>query len=468
MKEKSIKLNAVLNVIKTVLSLVFPLITFPYITRVLQVNAIGKYDFSVSVISYFSLIAALGITTYAVREGTKYRGDQEKMNQFASEIFSINLYATIVSYILLFLALMFVDKLKSYNIVIGILSLEILLATLSVVWIYKIYEDFGYITFVTFILQFVSIILMLLFVHSADDLYKYVIISVISSSGSGLFMFFHARKYVQLHLVKKPPLKHLKPIMIVFSTTIAATIYISSDTTILGWLTDDYHVGIYGTAAKIYKIVKQVLNAVVAVVIPRFAFYIGTQEKDKILQLGPAMVGLFCLSKPIVEEFAGASFSEAYIPLQLLSIALVFAVFANFFSNCVLISYKKEKIVMFATILSAVINIVLNFILIPRYQESAAAFTTIIAEVCVCVISAYESRKIIKINCTARNLISTIIGCVGIVICCMLAAKVIENQIYLILVSVIVSGLVYAVVLILMKNTVITDVLERFVRGARG
>ena len=480
MKEKSIKLNAVLNVMKTVLSLVFPLITFPYITRVLQVNAIGKYDFSVSVISYFSLIAALGITTYAVREGTKYRGDQEKMNQFASEIFSINLYATIVSYILLFLALMFVDKLKSYNIVIGILSLEILLATLSVVWIYNIYEDFGYITFITFVLQFVSIILMLLFVHSADDLYKYVIISVISSSGSGLFMFFHARKYVQLHLVKKPPLKHLKPIMIVFSTTIAATIYISSDTTILGWLTDDYHVGIYGTAAKIYKIVKQVLNAVVAVVIPRFAFYIGTQEKDKILQLGrklidymvaiccPAMVGLFCLSKPIVEEFAGASFSEAYIPLQLLSIALVFAVFANFFSNCVLISYKKEKIVMFATILSAVINIVLNFILIPRYQESAAAFTTIIAEVCVCVISAYESRKIIKINCTARNLISTIIGCVGIMICCMLAAKVIENQIYLILVSVIVSGLVYAVVLILMKNTVITDVLERFVRGARG
>ena len=92
MKEKSIKLNAVLNVMKTVLSLVFPLITFPYITRVLQVNAIGKYDFSVSIISYFSLIAALGITTYAVREGTKYRGNQEKMNQFASEIFSINLY----------------------------------------------------------------------------------------------------------------------------------------------------------------------------------------------------------------------------------------------------------------------------------------------------------------------------------------------------------------------------------------
>ena len=142
MKEKSIKLNAVLNVMKTVLSLVFPLITFPYISRVLMATGNGKVATASAVITYF------------------------------------NLYATIVSYILLFLALMFVDKLKSYNIVIGILSLEILLATLSVVWIYNIYEDFGYITFVTFILQFVSIILMLLFVHSADDLYKYVIISV--------------------------------------------------------------------------------------------------------------------------------------------------------------------------------------------------------------------------------------------------------------------------------------------------
>ena len=92
MKEKSIKLNAVLNVMKTVLSLVFPLITFPYITRVLQVNAIGKYDFSVSVISYFSLIAALGITTYAVREGTKYRGDQEKIESVRKRDFLLSIF----------------------------------------------------------------------------------------------------------------------------------------------------------------------------------------------------------------------------------------------------------------------------------------------------------------------------------------------------------------------------------------
>ena len=270
MKQKSIKLNAFLNVIKTAFSLIFPLITFPYVTRMLQVEAMGKYDFSSSIISYFVLLAALGIDVYAVREGAKYRNDKEKMEQFASEIFSINLYATWVSYLLLFCSLLFVDKLKGYTIFILLFSLQLILATLSVTWIYNIYEDFGFITIVTLAMQFIAVCLMFLLVHSAEDLYKYIIISVISTNGSGIFMFLHARKYVRLRFVVKPPLYHLKPILMVFSTSLAATIYISSDTTILGWITDDYHVGIYGTAAKIYRIVKQVLNAIIAVVIPHF------------------------------------------------------------------------------------------------------------------------------------------------------------------------------------------------------
>ena len=472
MKQKSIKLNAVLNVIKTAFSLIFPLITFPYVTRMLQVEAMGKYDFSSSIISYFVLLAALGIDVYAVREGAKYRNDKEKMERFASEIFSINLYATLMSYLLLFCSLLFVDKLKGYTIFILLFSLQLILATLSVTWIYNIYEDFGFITIVTLAMQFIAVCLMFLLVHSAEDLYKYIIISVISTNGSGIFMFLHARKYVRLRFVVKPPLYHLKPILMVFSTSLAATIYISSDTTILGWITDDYHVGIYGTAAKIYRIVKQVLNAIIAVVIPRFAFYIGTQEHEKTVKLGrklidymivicfPAMVGLFCLSKDIVEQFAGKSYSQAYLPLQLLSIALIFAVFANFFANCVLISYKKEKVVMFATILSALINIVLNLILIPVYKENAAAVTTIVAEICVCVISSYEARKLIKINFTLLNLITTMLGCVWIGVCCSIVKRSIENQIVMLGCAVLLSASVYALILYVTKNSVVVELID--------
>ena len=210
--------------------------------------------------------------------------------------------------------------------------------------------------------------------------------------------------------------------------------------------------------------------------IPRFAYYIGLQKKDQIIQLGqklidymiaiclPAMVGLYCMSKPIVKVCAGESFGQAYLSLQLLSVALIFAVFANFFANCVLISYKKEKTVMFATILSAVINIVLNLILVPMYMENAAAATTIVAEICVCGISAYESTKLIKISCTVRNLVTSVIGCICIAIWCHFVQLYIHNQILVLCVGIIVAGGIYGIVLLIFKNTIAWEVVNRFVK----
>lgn len=105
MKNKSLGINAVLNGIKNIMSVVFPLITFPYVSRVLQVENLGKYNFANSVNSYFILLAALGISTYAIREGAKYKGDREKISKFSSEIFSINICSMLISYIILILAI---------------------------------------------------------------------------------------------------------------------------------------------------------------------------------------------------------------------------------------------------------------------------------------------------------------------------------------------------------------------------
>lgn len=84
MKQKSIGINAILNGGKTVLNMLFPLITFPYVSRVLQSENLGKYNFSQSIITYFIMIAGLGISQYAIREGAKYRDNREKYENFAS------------------------------------------------------------------------------------------------------------------------------------------------------------------------------------------------------------------------------------------------------------------------------------------------------------------------------------------------------------------------------------------------
>lgn len=472
MEKKSIKKNATLNIIKTIFSLVFPLITYPYALRVLQIEKIGKYEFSASVVSYFTLIAGLGISAYAVREGAKYRNDRKKISDFCSEIFSINLYSTGIAYVLLVICLIFVEKFGSYIPVILILSSEIILATLSVNWIYNIFEDFSYITRITLVLQVFAVILLFVFVHNSSDLYLYAIITVISSSGAGIFMFWHARKYVNLHFVFGPSIEHLKPILIVFSITIATTIYISSDTTILGWIAGDYSVGLYSTSVKIYKIVKQVLSAAVAVVIPRFAYCIGTKDNENLEKLGndlmnymilgciPCMIGLFFLSKPIVEVFAGKSYSEAHISLSLLSVALIFAVFANIFCNGILISFKKEKIVMIATIISATGNIVLNFILIPYFKENAAAFTTVLAEACICFISFMFARKCFRIRCNLRNVFLTVLGSMFIGITCFIVKNSFSNNLLQLVFGVTLSILAYGVTQVIFRNPIVFEVLQ--------
>ena len=131
MKNKFIGINALLNAIKTIFSIIFPLITFPYISRVLGVENIGIYNFSSSVVSYFTLLAGLGISTYAIREGARYRNDRIKISDFCSEVFSINVISTLVSYVILLFCLFFLNKLHDYISIIVILSISISFTTLG-------------------------------------------------------------------------------------------------------------------------------------------------------------------------------------------------------------------------------------------------------------------------------------------------------------------------------------------------
>ena len=276
MKKKSLGINAFLNGLRSVLNLFFPLITFPYVSRVLSVSGIGIYNFSNTYVNYFILIAGLGITTYAVREGAKYRENRDRINEFVSQIFSLNMIATIIAYVLLFASLIIFKNLHNYVSCILIFSLQILFTTLGTEWIYTIYEDYAYITIRSIIFKIISIILLFLLVRKPEDYLIYAAITVFSAVGSNLLNFIHARSFVHIKLTTKTNWRyHLKPILVIFASAIAITIYVSSDTTILGLLKNDYAVGIYSTSVKIYQIIEGLLSAILTVTIPRLAFLWG-------------------------------------------------------------------------------------------------------------------------------------------------------------------------------------------------
>lgn len=469
MKKKSLGINAFLNGFRSALNLFFPLITFPYISRVLSVSGIGIYNFSNTYVSYFTLIAGLGITNYAVREGAKYRESQNKINKFVSQIFSLNMIATVIAYVLLFGSLLVFKNLRNYVSCILIFSLQILFTTLGTEWVYMIYEDYAYITIRSIIFKIISIILLFLLVKKPEDYLIYATITVFSTVGSNLLNFIHARSFLNIKLTVKTNWKyHLKPILVIFASVIAITIYVSSDTTILGLLKNDYAVGIYSTSVKIYQMTQGILTALLTVTIPRLAFLWGkkrigeyNQVLSKLLDsLGilvlPVSIGLIMLSREVILIIASKKYLPSVNSLRIISWAIIFSVFAWIFSYCVLIPVKREKLVLRNTIITAVENIILNFILIPFMSCDGTALSTVIAEFTVMIMHGYSCRDIIKPvifkKSTLKNLFDSIIGCVGIIIICLICDFGFKSMLLKTIFSVVLSAIIYGAILILLKN----------------
>lgn len=481
MKNKSLGVNALLNGLRSALNLVFPLITFPYVSRILSVDGMGIYNFSNTYINYFLLIAGLGIATYAVREGAKYRDEKEKIKIFSSQVFTINLISTVIAYILLLVSLVIFKNLHNYISCVLILGLQIFFTTIGTEWIYTIYEDYAYITIRSIIFKMISIVLLFIFVKNSNDYLWYAAITVLANVGSNILNFIHAKSFCRIKVVKKISLKrHLKPILIIFASTVAITIYVSSDTTILGLLKDDYAVGIYGVAVKIYTMASGLISGLLMVTIPRLAMLIGkrmVKEYTYILQevvstlslLGlPASIGLVMLSKEVILIIAGQKYLSGTFSLQIIIWALIFSNFSTIFNQCVLIPTKREAKSLRNTVITGLVNIGLNFIFIPLWSYNGTAFSTVIAEFMIMTLNGWSARDfigpILKSNKFLKNILDSVIGCIGIVLICLLLKIGIDSIIWRTIFSVIMSIIIYGAILIVLKNEIAMEYLNKIMK----
>ena len=486
MKKRSLGINALLNGLRSILNLLFPLITFPYVSRTLSVDSMGIYNFSNTYINYFLLIAGLGVATYAVREGAKYRDNKEKISTFASQVFTINVISTIIAYVLLLLSLLIFGNLYNYISCILIFSLQLLFTTLGTEWIYTIYEDYSYITIRSIIFKILSIILLFLLVKTPNDYLWYAVITVFAGVGSNILNYIHAKSFCKIKLIKVKNVDwkyHLKPILIIFASSVAVTLYVSSDTTILGLLKGNYDVGIYSVSVKIYTIAQTLLSALLTVTIPRLAMLLGKyklREYNQVLSnvIGtlsvlvlPVSVGLIMLSKEIILIIAGKKYLPSTSSLQIITWAIIFSIFSWIFNQCVLIPAKRESKSLRNTFITGIANIGLNFILIPFLSYDGTSLSTVIAEFMVMVLNGYSARDyilpILKTKNTIKNIIDSILGCVGIVLICSLVKIGISSMIWRTALSIVLSVSIYAAILVALKNNIVMEYIDKICDGIR-
>lgn len=392
-KNKSLKLNAVLNTIRSCLSIIFPLVTAPYISRVLGTEGVGKVSYVSSVISYFSLFAMLGVSSYAVREGAKRRSKPAEFKEFVSEVFTINLCTTVISITALWVVILCVEKFQAYTVLFFILSFSIFFQTFSVDWLNTIFEDYLYITIRTIIVYMIHLVLIFVLIRSEDDYYIYAILQVLSLGLICFSNWFYCRKHVKIKIIiSKKAAAHLKPLIVLFANALMISIYVNFDTTMLGWYKNDDAVGLYTVAVKIYSVVKSILIALYSVTIPRLAHLVGEKDRQGFrvlysklwsyvsILLLPMSTGIICLSKEIILFMGGERFIDATQSLQILGGALIFAIFGGLVTSCLNITIGREKENLIATVGSACLNFGMNLFFIPRFSQNGAAFTTMLSE----------------------------------------------------------------------------------------
>lgn len=457
--------------------LIFPLVTFPYVSRVLGPTGTGKVHYAQSIVSYFSMIAMLGINTYGLREAAKIRDDKDKLSKFYKEIMTINLVSTIFAYILFFVALIVFKNLSDYKNLLLVTSATILFTALGVEWLYGAVEDYTYITIRSIVFQFVGVILLFILVKDSDDILQYASLSVITNVGSNILNFFHCKKYV--YIFKKYSLeikKHLKPIFILFGTTVAISIYTVLDTTMLGAICGDEQVGLYNAATKINKIVMTLIVSIGTVVTPRASNII---ETDKIyfesllkktcnlfLMLSiPCSVGLCFLAKPIILLFCGNNFSDSISTMQIMTPIVIIISFGCFFTNLIFTPMRKDKYSLYPVIAGAIVNFILNSILIPKLYAFGAGIATVVAELVVTSSKFFLAKKLsINMKELFKYSYQYVIAVIVMVIVLFALTFLKTNVLVNLVLSVVFGAIVYGVVLLIFRNEYLIEFLKTIKR----
>ena len=277
--------------------------------------------------------------------------------------------------------------------------------------------------------------------------------------------------------------RHLVSLLILFVNSIAISIYVNSDITMLGFFESDAQVGVYSFASKIYNLLKQLINAVIVVSVPRIAYIIKNKPLEYKTFLNrifsalnivllPIVVGMFFMSDSMILIAGGEQYIAGDAVLKVLSVATLFAIYASLFTNCVLIVNRQEKLCLKATVVSAIVNVGLNFVLMPTLGMIGAAVTTVIAELVNCMMQMCFSKAFFDWRTLeVKPIVSCICGSAFIGITCLLCNGFFHNSLMKMACAVVLSALVYVITLIVMRNpyaTAAMDVIKKRMRKSNG
>lgn len=472
---KSVTKNYIYNLIYQILLIIIPIITTPYVSRVLGADGVGKFSFSNSIASYFVIFASLGFGYYAQREIAKYQDNKKKQSEIFWEIIIVRFVSVSTALIVYFAAIVLGVFKEEYTLLMIILSINILAVAFDISFLFAGNEDFSKTVLTNTVVRILNVIAIFVFVKDRNDLWKYVLITVLTVLTANASLSVYAKNFLcKIEIKSLRPIRHIKPAVILFLPTIAVSVYAYLDKTMIGVITgSDFENGFYEQAEKIVKMVMTVVTSLGTVMIPRNANAFERKDMEAIrrniyrsvrfvLFLGiPMMIGLIAVSDNIVPWFLGDGYYKSANIMKILSVLVLAIGLNNVFGLQYLIPAGEDKKFTLSVTCGAVTNFLLNLVLIRLFKSYGAAIATIVAEIAVAVIMFCFIRKNISLREILKSSIKYLISGIIMFVPCFMLGRILAPSIINTFIIVFTGVVVYLICLILLKDGFFFEIANR-------
>lgn len=412
-----IKRNLVYSTVLTVSSYLFPLITFPYVTRVLGVASYGICSFYDSIVEYFILFSMLGIANLGIREIARAKEDKQQLAKTFSGLLSLNMLTTLISLVALLIFGLTNPEIAEHPQMIYIGAAKVLANSLVLEWFYKGIEDFRYITVRSILVRCLFVVAVFIFVRDTDDYVTFFAISTSTYVINAAINLVHLRKYITFSGLTFDFRGFVKPYIILGVYQLLTSMYTTLNVVILGFISGETQVGLYSTAVKLYTIIISFFTAFSGTILPRMSSLACKQDFEsfnKLIGKSTGVLYLFCFpvimitvlfAPTIIDIIAGSEFSQSVTPMRIVMPLMLVIGFEQVLIYQILFPLQRDKAIFVNSVLGAVTGLTLNFVLIPQLQAVGAALAWAGSELVVLMSAMIFVSKICRFNFNFKGLL---------------------------------------------------------------
>lgn len=467
---QSLKKNFIYNAILTMSGYIFPLMVYPYVSRVLGVANIGACNFVDSIVEYFTILSMMGMNTIGIREIAKCKNDQQKLDNVFSQLFSLNTLTTITAIIILIIATNIVPKFAPYKDLLYIGVGKLFFNYMLINWFFQGLENFKYIAARTIFVKILFVISVFLFVKTETDVKLYYFLVALTWAGNGIINFIYAKKYVSFNFT----LKINKAIIGSFFTLgvywFMNSMYTTLNVAFLGFATNDIEVGYYTTANKLLTVIMTMFTALTSVMVPRVSVALKSNDNSEakalirkainalMLFAIPLIFFVFPFSQELIYLMSGKGYEGATTPLQIMTPLFFLVGYDQIIVLQTLLPMGKDKDILRNSILAASVGIISNIFLTLNFGKNGSAIVLILAELSVLLSSQFCVTKYLGLKIPFKLIIKHIIGFSPIIIICYVIKYFINSYVISLIVS---ASIICCYILLagrfILKNSILTN-----------